>query len=131
VTRELSLHNPFGLVHGVAWDGLAAEQPDPTLCAFVDDLHGLRAGMLNFLNMAPVHGLTTIAECITRASPPPENPTAQYIANVCEWAGSTPDTPIRATLMPFFKGCIRQENGVQPFPDDLLAQALELAVEAL
>lgn len=132
MTRELELHNPMGLVRdNVAWLGLADEQPDPTLCAFVDDFHGLRAGMLNFLTMEPLHGATTIEECITRASPPPANPTAQYITNVCTWCEVQPATPIRSVLLPFFKAVIRQENGSQPFSDAQLGQALTAAEDSV
>lgn len=124
MTRELDLHNPMGLEHGIAWDGLASEQPDPTLCAFIDDFHGLRAGMLNFLDMEPLHGLSTVQQCIERASPPPANPTEQYIANVCSWCSCQPATPIRSILIPFFKAIVRQENGVDPFADAFYQQAL-------
>lgn len=131
MTRGLALHNPMNLTRsGIAWDGLASEQPDPELCAFVDDLHGLRAGMLNFLDMEKFHNLTSIGDCIERASPPPQNPTAQYIANVCEWCNATADTPIRSVLLPFFHGIVRQEQGIDPFPDSLYAQALASAEAA-
>lgn len=132
MTREEGLHNPFGLVRdGVPWLGLATEQTDATFCAFIDDFHGLRAGMLDFLSMEPLHGLTTVSECITRASPPSANPTAQYITNVCTWSGLIPDSPIRQNLMGFFKGIIRQENGEVIYSDQLLAQALTAAEDAL
>jgi hypothetical protein len=132
MTRELDLCNPFGLERtGIPWAGLAEDQPDPTLCAFIDDLHGLRAGMLDFLDMKKLHGLSTVEECIGQWSPPPQNDTPAYIADVCQRCGCAPDTPIAGQLIPFFKAITQHENGVNPFPDSLYEQALALAQEAL
>lgn len=132
MTRELELNNPMGLERtGIPWAGLSEDQPDPTLCMFVDPLHGLRAGMLDFLDMQKLHGLTTIAECIGKWSPPPQNDTAAYIADVCTRCQASPTTAISTILLPFFKAVVQHENGVQPYADSLYGQALTMAQEAL
>lgn len=128
MTRELALNNPCGIVHSkILWAGQAEDQPDPVFVKFISALYGLRAAARNYIEYGKLHGLTTVAQVITRASPPQANDTSAYIRAVCEECGVGPSAEIAPIMLPFMKAVIRQENGVQPFDDELIQQAILLA----
>jgi hypothetical protein len=64
-------------------------------------------------------GHTVVGHIIQRWAPPPENPTGQYIRNVCAWMGQDPDKPLTLDQLPFlFHAMTRQEQGRYPYADD-------------
>lgn len=134
MTRETALNNPMGLkkVPPIKWQGLADEQDDPTLLRFLSAEYGIRAWIRNLLTYGN-RGIATPAEIISRWAPSSAdgNPTAQYIANVCSWCGWQQDEHLdldQADVMrPLVKAIIRQENGVQPYSDAVIDDAMRMA----
>lgn len=130
IPRGLRLNNP-GNIRRTAdnWLGLAAEQPDAEYFYFVDPLYGLRAMARILLNYRARYGLDTVEKIISRWSPPSENPTAELIDGAAARLGVNPKQQIdvAARLPELVAAIVRQENGVQPYPDDLIRRAAAMA----
>ncbi len=135
-TREIGLNNPCGLkkVPPIKWQGLAPDQPDATLCKFISPEMGLRAPIKNLLTYGN-RGWNTTRKIITEWVPPDptgdQNPTEQYIKNVCEWCGWDADDQLELdsadTMRPLIKAIVRQENGTEPYSDSVIDNAMRLA----
>jgi hypothetical protein len=66
-----------------------------------------------------VEGNTLVSDVVAHWAPASENPTKQYIANVCGWMGHDPDASLTKDQIPFlFHAMTRQEQGTYPYPDD-------------
>jgi hypothetical protein len=65
--------NPGNLRHGQPWDGLAAEQADPSFCTFVSPAYGIRAMCIVLLAYQERHGLKTLRQMISRWAPAGDN----------------------------------------------------------
>jgi hypothetical protein len=87
---------------------------------------GLHAGMENVLHTQTMHGCKTINAIINRLSPPNENNTAQYVANICDGCGVQADEPYDLTipqnLVDISKGITLEENGNIPYTDALFME---------
>lgn len=114
-----------------AWQGLAPVQNDAAFFQFESPEWGIRALTRVLKNYQARHGLNTIRGIINRWAPPTENDTAAYIRNMENWTGLDADTPLDLS-QPFVLGAlvpaiIRMENGIQPYPDALIAKGISLA----
>lgn len=94
---------------------------------FDDPLNGLRASARLIKNKL-AKGQTTIAALIATWAPPNENNTAAYIATVARALGVDARAPLTAAHVPALLAAIVQhENGVNPYPADLIRQAVAAA----
>lgn len=114
-----------------AWQGLAPVQDDPAFFKFESPEYGIRAMVRVLKNYQARHGLNTIRQIIARWAPSSENDTAAYIRNMEQWTGLGADLPLDLN-QPFVLGAlvpaiIRMENGIQPYPDALIAKGISLA----
>ncbi len=73
-------------------------------------------------------GLNTVRQIISRYAPPNENQTTAYVQTVAKQLGVLPDVVIdieeRGVLTVLIKAVIRMENGIQPYSDETIQQAI-------
>ena len=131
-TKGIRLNNPGNIEQGQKWQGLSDVQADPRFCSFTDAEYGIRELVKILLTYQMKYKINTIEGMITRWAPANENPTAAYISNVAKWSGFSAKTVVdlknRETLANIAKAIIRQENGVQPYTDDLIDIGVDLAL---
>jgi hypothetical protein len=119
-------NNPGNIEYNpnIKWQGqigldgvyLIFDTPQNGIRALAKDLHNKMA-----------RGLKTIATIIPVYAPPSENNTAAYIADVSKDLGVGPAITLNDSHLPaFVKAIIKHENGIQPYPDDLIAQGIAL-----
>ena len=82
--RGIRNKNPGNIKLGTDWDGLAAEQSDPTFCTFSEAVMGIRALMRILLTYRFTHDKKNIDSIIRRWAPPSENDTEAYIKFVAK-----------------------------------------------
>jgi hypothetical protein len=117
---------------GDQWLGAAVRQDDPQgYVVFNHPVYGIRAIAKILITYRDRYGLNTISGIISRWAPERENNTAAYIANMASWAGIDPDEPVNWTqdMAAIIRGIIRQENGKQPYGDELISRAIYLAYQ--
>lgn len=128
MTLGMMRNNPWDLEgRHVPWMGLSPSQPTTGPLMFGTLHDGIRAGFrLCFTYQA--RGLNTPASFLPEFAPPTENPTAQYLANVCEWTGFAADTLMdfhdQATAFSWARAIWRQEQGAAA---DIITPAQMLA----
>lgn len=131
-TRGIRLNNPGNIEQGQKWQGLSDVQADPRFCSFTDAEYGIRALCKILLTYQTKYKITTIYGMINRWAPPQENPTAAYVSNVSKWSGFAAKVPVdlkkRENLAKIAKAIIRQENGVQPYTEDIILLGVDLAL---
>ncbi len=77
-------NNPGNIRHGSKWQGLSAQQTDPSFCQFVSTEYGIRAIYVLMRTYEKKYGLCSIREIINRYAPPKENNTEGYIQRVAK-----------------------------------------------
>ncbi|HHS3623427.1 TPA: structural protein [Proteus mirabilis] len=77
-------NNPGNIRHGSKWQGLSAQQTDPSFCQFVSPEYGIRAIYVLMRTYEKKYGLCSIREIINRYAPPKENNTEGYIQRVAK-----------------------------------------------
>lgn len=131
VARGIRNNNPGNIRKGEKWQGLAAEQTDSSFCVFEAPEYGIRALAKILINYQKKYGLKDVQGIINRFAPPIENDTGSYVYGVCLKLDVRPDTPINVSepgiMINLLKSIIRHENGEQPYSDDLLTKAMEMA----
>ncbi len=129
-TRGIRLNNPGNIRHGDDWRGLTADQPDPSFCQFSAPVYGIRA-IVKILLSYRARGLTTVHDIIHAWAPSSENDTGAYIADVAKrvgvWETDALDVRNRAVCGPLVKAIIFHENGVQPYAENTVQDAMTLA----
>ena len=132
--RGIRNKNPGNIKLGTNWDGLAAEQTDPTFCIFNEAVMGIRALMRILLTYRFTHKKATIDEIIYRWAPPSENSTDKYVEFVCKKLNKEKDVRLNNSMedyLPLVKAIIQMENGMQPYDDELLVEGMYKAWEGL
>lgn len=130
--RGIRNNNPGNIRRSAdAWQGLAPVQDDAAFFKFDAPEWGIRALVRVLRNYQARHGINTLRGIINRWAPPSENDTAAYIRNMENWTGLDADQPLDLS-QPFILGAIvpaiiRMENGIQPYPDALIAKGISLA----
>lgn len=114
------------------WEGQSPVSAGDTFCRFDEPEHGLRAILKTLQSYQNKHGLRTLRGWIYRWAPPSDNnPTNSYLYNVAKWCDVSPDDCIDINDKKIALGCLRgitmQENGIQPYSDDILAKAASMA----
>lgn len=126
--RGIRNNNPGNIVSAAnnPWQGQTGD--DGRFAVFSDPKYGIRALAKTLQTYRARYGLTTIAGIITRWAPPSENNTAAYIASVCQDTGKGANEPLTLGDYPaLVAAIIKHENGVQPYPADLITQACSMA----
>ena len=132
--RGIRNKNPGNIKLGTNWDGLAAEQTDPTFCIFDEAVMGIRALQRILLTYRFTHKKATIDEIIYRWAPPSENSTDKYVEFVCKKLDKEKDIRLNNSMedyLPLVKAIIQMENGMQPYDDELLVEGMYKAWEGL
>lgn len=122
--RGIRNNNPGNIVaaDNNPWQGQTGS--DGRFAVFSDPRYGIRALAKTLQTYRARYGLTTVAGIITRWAPPAENNTRAYIASVCQDTGKGANEPLSLGDYPaLIAAIIKHENGVQPYPADLIAQA--------
>lgn len=116
------------------WQGLApGAENDNGFFRFQSAVWGIRAMARTLIAYQDTHGCHTVKDFIFRWAPPSDNnPSLAYANNVAVAMGVDPggnyiDVHQYATMAPMVKAMIRQENGMQPYPDAVVDQGLALA----
>lgn len=130
--RGIRNANPMNLIdNGLPWGGLAEPRNDGRFLRFDDPVYGIRAGVKVLLTYYDKYHLRTVKAIINRFAPTIENDTSAYISSVCKSMGIRFDDVIdlrRPSLMRgMVKAIIRHENGIMPYPDSVIDEAMELA----
>ena len=132
--RGIRNKNPGNIKLGTNWDGLAAEQTDPTFCIFDEAVMGIRALQRILLTYRFTHKKATIDEIIYGWAPPSENSTDKYVEFVCKKLNKEKDVRLNNSMedyLPLVKAIIQMENGMQPYDDELLVEGMYKAWEGL
>ena len=132
--RGIRNKNPGNIKLSTNWDGLAAEQTDPTFCIFDEAVMGIRALQRILLTYRFTHKKATIDEIIYRWAPPSENSTDKYVEFVCKKLNKEKDVRLNNSMedyLPLVKAIIQMENGMQPYDDELLVEGMYKAWEGL
>lgn len=116
------------------WQGMAADQSsDSRFVVFSAPVWGLRALAKVLLSYQRKHGLRTPAAIIGRWAPPVENDTGAYARQVAKalgvGVGDQIDLQQPETLQRILPAIVQHENGQQPYPTALVAEAVRLALE--
>lgn len=129
--RGIRNNNPGNIRHGENWQGLNpnGKKIDPYFCVFQTPVAGIRALAKVLINYKKLYGLNTVRQMISRYAPPNENQTTAYVQSVARQLGVLPDVVIdieeRGVLTVFIKAIIRMENGIQPYSDETIQQAID------
>lgn len=127
-TRGLRNNNPGNIRRGITWKGMAAVQTDKEYIVFETPAYGIRAMGRVLDTYKNRYGLNTIRGIIERWAPASENDTASYVAHVARVVGVGPDAQLTAAHRPLLVAAIvKHENGVQPYPLELIKHGLSLA----
>lgn len=127
-TRGLRNNNPGNIEKGQPWYGLAPEQPDSRFATFTKPEYGIRALGKLLLNYERLYNINTVAGIINRWAPGHENPTDAYVQFVARAAGVQPSARIsvREKLPQLVRAIIQFENGIQPYPDEVINAGLAM-----
>lgn len=127
--RGIRNNNPGNIRRGTTnWRGMAATQTDAAFLQFQSPEYGIRAMTKILRTYQSAYGLRTVAGIISRWAPPTENDTAAYIATVARAVGKAPDAPLTdADLVPLVTAIIKHENGIQPYPENLIRAGVAMA----
>lgn len=127
-TRGLRNNNPGNIERtGTTWKGMSPDQSgDSRFAVFESPEWGIRA-MIRIIRNYMTRGLYTVRSIINTWAPPSENDTGAYVNAVASSIGVGPDTPLDDGALPaLIAAIIKHENGVQPYPPELIARGIEL-----
>lgn len=130
-TRGLRNNNP-GNIRKTAdkWKGLSAKQTDDEFFQFDSSVWGIRAMAKLLQNYQKRYGLDSVEQIIARWAPNNENDTESYISSVSKNMGVTRaqrlDLQNVDTLSRLVKAVIRHENGINPYSDETVIDAIGL-----
>ena len=131
VPRGIRNHNPGNIRRtGEKWQGMSVEQDDPEYVVFDSAFWGLRALARVLRTYREKYALRTVRAIVTRWAPHNENDTRAYVDHVASLLGVQPDDDIGAdvdTQARLVAAIVKHENGVQPYPFDMIRQAVEAA----
>jgi hypothetical protein len=134
--RGIRNHNPLNLREdkhgGDQWDGEALLNLDASFEEFKSPVWGIRAGAKVLRNYQRLHGLNTVSDIINRFAPPTENITTSYIDHVAKKLNVSPFDPINLnnhdTLKQLVSAVIKHENGVNPYTEAVIDEAISMAL---
>lgn len=120
--RGLRNNNPLNIKrNGIAWEGMAADQPDDTFVKFTDPRYGYRAAT-HILNNYRRRGIVTLEQIVTTWAPPKgddgefENHTESYAAHVSQVTGiGLQEVVTEHDYARLFAVMTKHENGINPY----------------
>ncbi|WP_298034745.1 structural protein [uncultured Desulfovibrio sp.] len=132
IPRGIRNNNPGNIRKGNDWRGEIGNQTDTAFEQYESPEYGIRALGKILLSYQRKYGLDTVRKLITRWAPPNENNTDAYVNGVARSLGVAPDDPIRVEehLPALVVAIIQHENGQQPYPDEVIAAGVGMALEA-
>ena len=130
-SRGLRNNNPGNIRHSSSnWQGMSADQSgDSEFVQFDSPEYGIRALTRLLRNYQTRHGLYTVRQIINRYAPPSENITGAYVDHVARVAGVDPDAriDINEKMVPVVNAIIKHENGINPYPANVISTGIGLA----
>lgn len=116
------------------WQGMAEDQSgDPRFVVFSAPVWGLRALAKVLLSYYRKRGLNTVESVIGRWAPHVENDTSAYARAVARAMNVAVRDELNIehpdVLALLVEAIVQHENGQQPYPPDLIAEAVRLALE--
>jgi len=132
VPRGIRNNNPGNIRKSTSqWLG-KIEGKDEEFETFDTATHGIRALAALLLVYQRKYSLRTVHEIISRWAPGTENNTEMYIKHVCFLTGFLSDQRLTlnsfSTLLKLVKAIIRHENGIMPYSEKQLDEALYAAL---
>ncbi|WP_086931454.1 hypothetical protein [Agarilytica rhodophyticola] len=128
--RGIRNNNPGNLVlTAIPWRGKIppSRNTDGRFEQFENPIYGIRALFMDLRNDVR-KGTNTIEKLINEFAPSHENNTGAYIMAVANAVGKSSDVPIdEDDYVPLINAIIRHENGVNPFTDEDIKEAIALA----
>lgn len=130
-TRGLRNNNP-GNIRKTAdkWKGLSSKQTDDEFFQFDSSVWGIRAMAKLLQNYQNRYGLDSVEQIINRWAPPNENDTNSYVKSVAQNVGVTSSQTLDLNnvdvLSRLVKAVIRHENGINPYSDETIIDAIGL-----
>lgn len=120
-------NNPGNIRHGSKWQGLSAQQTDPSFCQFVSPEYGIRAIYKLLQTYQKIYGLDTVGSIIDRYAPPNENNTTGYINRAAKDIGVSVNEPINVSSKPvaiaLATAIVGVELGYQPYSQKVFEDA--------
>lgn len=120
-------NNPGNIRHGSRWQGLSAQQTDPSFCQFVSPEYGIRAIYKLLQTYQKKYELNTVESIIDRYAPPNENNTAGYINRAARDIGVSANEPINVSSKPvaiaLATAIVGVELGYQPYSQKVFEDA--------
>ncbi len=116
------------------WQGMAADQSaDSRFVVFTAPVWGLRALAKVLLSYYRKRGLNTVESIIGRWAPHVENDTSAYARAVARAMNVAVRDELNIehpdVLALLVEAIVQHESGQQPYPPDLIAEAVRLALE--
>lgn len=132
--RGIRNNNPGNIRRGERWQGLAAEQPDPSFCTFVSMAYGCRALIKTLQTYVRKRGCKTVRQIIERWAPPTENNTESYVRHVASAVSRGADEVLPFDVDPSYylaiaRAIARHENGsdAEQISSDTWEEAAKMA----
>lgn len=123
-------NNPGNLIKtNIPWRGKVQQDQVPTRYeAFTHPVYGIRAMFMDVRGDIEKDGLNTLEKLLAEYAPTFENNLPAYIASVSQRTGLAPAQPITPDYyLSLLKAIIHHENGEQPYTDDEIQEAMDLA----
>lgn len=137
--RGIRNNNPGNIDYNerTLWIGLANPPvemgvPHPRFARFIHPEYGIRAICRLLVTYQVKHRLYTVSAILNRYAPARENDTPAYVTSVAQKLGVDPvQTSIsvrdRGVMHPLILAIIAHENGMQPYRDEVIENALDMA----
>lgn len=124
-------NNPLNIrISPEKFQGEIIPSKDKAFKQFTTEVMGIRAGAVILGNYHKHHGLSTIAQIVSRWAPPTENDTTSYVRAVCRDMGVTADAKLdfsqSSTLPDLIKALIEHENGQNIYTDAQINEAVDM-----
>lgn len=128
-SRGLRNNNPGNIrKSATGWQGMSIDQSgDSAFVQFASPVYGIRA-MGKILTNYMARGINTIQDIVSTWAPSVENDTAAYIAAVSRQTGIAAGSMVTSADLPaLVNAIITHENGINPYPPELIQQGIGLA----
>lgn len=117
-------------ITSINWQGKVPlnKNTDGRFEQFTTPEYGIRAMYKDLKSDITTKGQNTIRKLITSYAPEFENNTKAYIEAVSKSMNKSADSLLTSNdYLSLMKAIIRHENGVQPYPDELILKGISLA----
>lgn len=113
------------------WRG-SIGQSDNGYVIFSTPMDGIRAAATVIKNYGTKYGINTVRDIVSRYAPASENPTDDYIANVCKGTGYQPDEKLDTknpeVLKKLVTAMMKQEIGDVPYSEETINEGVQRAL---